>query len=188
MAKKAKPAETPREGVNTRITRELRDKLDAAAAQSGRSVGSEIERRLERSFSVKAEILELFQDEATSTALSAIALSWYSFKIITNRDWYEDVSTLLTAQAAAQTILSHFKSLSGESISGASEKISPEEVPNIISLGALLGEVTRDRIKNRPGDKALPSAVALAETVFGLPQDRAAAPKQKNSRQKTQSA
>ena len=78
--------------------------------------------------------------------------------------------------------------MSGETISGASENISPAEVPNIISLGVLLGEVTRDRIKNRPGDTALPATVALAETVFGLPQDQEAKPKAKNSRQKTQNA
>lgn len=53
---KSKPAETPRKGVNTRITDELRAMLEAAATESGRSVGAEIERRLADSFKPQPDL------------------------------------------------------------------------------------------------------------------------------------
>ncbi|TXN14696.1 hypothetical protein FV219_03250 [Methylobacterium sp. WL122] len=50
MGKKSEPAESPRKGVNTRITDELRAKIEKSAAHTNRTVGSDIEHRLEASF------------------------------------------------------------------------------------------------------------------------------------------
>lgn len=50
MGKKSLPAETPRKGVNTRITDDLRTRLEASAQENNRTLGSEIEHRLELSF------------------------------------------------------------------------------------------------------------------------------------------
>jgi hypothetical protein len=44
--------------LTTRITSELRGALDTAAAQSGRSLGQEVERRLRRSFDEEQRIIE----------------------------------------------------------------------------------------------------------------------------------
>jgi hypothetical protein len=52
--KRGRPALPPEEGkrfpLNTRTTKELKERIEAAASQSGRSVAQEVERRLEQSF------------------------------------------------------------------------------------------------------------------------------------------
>lgn len=110
MAKKSKPAEVPREGVNTRITRELRDKLDAAAAASGRSVGSEIERRLERSFVPDTAILlEWAGDHKTLSIMTTMLNAWKMLSMATNKPWHDDVDSIEAARHAANLIIDLFK-------------------------------------------------------------------------------
>lgn len=50
MGRRQDKADTPRHGVNTRIRDDLRAKLDQAAIKNDRTLGNEIERRLEASF------------------------------------------------------------------------------------------------------------------------------------------
>ena len=53
--------------LNMRTTKELRDKIEAAARQSGLSLVQEVERRLERSF--QREDQQQLMEQAATTAL-----------------------------------------------------------------------------------------------------------------------
>ena len=82
MPRKAKPTtEAPlseREGkrypLNIRTTRETREKLEAAAARSGRSLAQEMEARLERSFDFEHWLDRAFAEgtQAINTAVQMI--------------------------------------------------------------------------------------------------------------------
>ena len=48
--------------MSFRLTPELRAKLEATASKAGRSLSSEVEHRLERSFLLEALILDRFKD------------------------------------------------------------------------------------------------------------------------------
>ncbi|GJE14439.1 hypothetical protein FOHLNKBM_5514 [Methylobacterium longum] len=63
MVKKSEPAETPRKGMSMRLADDLRTKLEWSAAHSNRTVGSDIEHRLNASFKL---------DFVNSTGLSAL--------------------------------------------------------------------------------------------------------------------
>ena len=74
MARKRVPA-GKRYPLNMRTTRELRDRIEAAARASGRSLVQEVEYRLERSFQtddltkeMKASIQEAIEESWTSLA------------------------------------------------------------------------------------------------------------------------
>jgi hypothetical protein len=179
-----KPRRVP---VSTKITPDLRDRLDTAAQNAGRTLGNEIERRLEQSCRLKPEHMELLQDERTITALIAIAVSWENLATITGKQWYEDVNTLLAAQAAAHSIMGYFKGLDGSSISGSPDKISPEMSNNIVAVGSLLAELTRDMIKKQPEDRVLSALAALSQTVFGTAIASEKEASEKNNRQKAHS-
>lgn len=58
MPKRSEAAPTPRKGINTRITDDLREQLEAAAETSGRSLGAEIEHRLLASFAAQPATVE----------------------------------------------------------------------------------------------------------------------------------
>ena len=144
MAKKAKPADIPREGVNTRITRELRDKLDEAAAKSGRSVGSEIERRLENSFLIPEEFYRLLENKATSRVLWLIAQSWEVLEILMEKRWYEDQDTLAAAKSSAAAIVG---ALQPQTVLPA---IPPTELLNIRDIDLeLIGKRSSEFITSR---------------------------------------
>lgn len=63
MVKKSEPADTPRKGMSMRLAEDLRSKLEWSAAHSNRTVGSDIEHRLNASFKL---------DFVNSTGLSAL--------------------------------------------------------------------------------------------------------------------
>jgi hypothetical protein len=64
MAERSKRIEGDvRQGVNTRITSSLRGQLEAAAKDAGRSLGAEIERRLEQSFAPADDLRQVIREE-----------------------------------------------------------------------------------------------------------------------------
>jgi hypothetical protein len=170
MAKKAKPAEVPREGVNTRITRDLREKLDAAAAAAGRSTGSEIERRLERSFRFRDELLDVLADPRTLNAAVVIAMTWMDFEDTTGLPWYKNRETLLAAQSSAMSVLSSWRSADGETIE------RPEDAERVRDerdkMARMLGITLADRMKHRVSKRDVPEEVhgvisSLGANLFG---------------------
>lgn len=175
-----KPRRVP---VSTKITPELRDRIDAAATAAGRTLGNEIERRLERSTRFKEELLDILEDERTLVAAAAIAISWSSIETITGRKWYSSVDTLLAAQASAHSVMGIMRAEDGNSISGAPEKINQDQSANIIALGSALAETTRNLIKGLPNEGAANTAIALAEIAFGHPPEEQLAQAKKKSRQ-----
>ncbi|MCJ2042972.1 Arc family DNA-binding protein [Methylobacterium sp. J-078] len=169
MAKKSKVAEVPREGVNTRITKDLREKLDAAAEAGGRSVGSEIERRLERSFKFKEELLALLEDERTFHAVAAIALTWMEIETITGRKWYDSHKTLIAAQAAAGSVVGSIRGADGSTASKAADgpELSEEIVSQLRLLGMLNFEKVRRRTKKEDSISTIDeAAILLGSTLF----------------------
>jgi len=171
MAKKSKPAEIPREGVNTRITKELREKLDAAATAAGRSTGSEIERRLERSFRIKDELLALFEDERTLHAVSAIAMTWIALENATGKPWYHNKDTIEAAQHAAHSIVGMLKPARDAAVVSETEKAVDEVAKSEAKrrLGMLLAEHVRRRIRRDPFDDDIDAAaISIADSLFDI--------------------
>lgn len=90
MPKRATP-DGPGERVAllSRTTIELRQKLEQAAAQSGRSLGQEVERRLERSF----DFDYLMGDNETALVLRSIANAVQRFEKASGKSWVRDSET-----------------------------------------------------------------------------------------------
>ena len=63
MLKKVADGAGKRVPLNMRTTQDLRSKLDAAAAASGRSLAQEVELRLERSFDAAADQRAIIREE-----------------------------------------------------------------------------------------------------------------------------
>jgi hypothetical protein len=168
MAKKSKVAEVPREGVNTRITKELREKLDAAAEAGGRSVGSEIERRLERSFKFKEELLSLLDDERTFHAAATIALTWLELETITGRKWYDNHKTLIAAQASAASVVGAIRGTDGSTANKPADgpDLNAEIVNQLRLLGSLNFEKLRRIKKQDPSSTISEAASLLGATLF----------------------
>jgi hypothetical protein len=77
MARKPKPASGKRYPLNMRTTRELRERIIAAAHTSGRSLVQEVEYRLERSF--EKEDQQKLAEQAATTALQRAGFPFVPF-------------------------------------------------------------------------------------------------------------
>jgi hypothetical protein len=73
MARKPNPEAGKRHPMNMRTTRELRERIIAAAHASGRSLVAEVEYRLERSFEKENEA-RLIEAVATAAATAAFKM------------------------------------------------------------------------------------------------------------------
>lgn len=173
MARKSKAAEIPREGVNTRITKDLREKLEAAASAAGRSVGSEIERRLETSFKFKEELLALFEDEKTFSAVCAVAMTWISLENVIGRPWYSDKDTLEVAKVSAASIIGALKTTSPAPPPAEGSALDDDaRAAARIHLGVLLSGKVQRMARKQPVDSGWDDALAAlgGELFSDLPE------------------
>lgn len=90
--------------LTTRITGDLRDALDVAAAQSGRSLGQEVERRLRRSFDEDQRIIETLGGRENYAILRLISCVLDSH----GGDWRVDEANFDYIIAAAVLVLRLF--------------------------------------------------------------------------------
>ncbi len=118
MGKKSEPADTPRKGVNTRITDELRRRLDAAAEASGRSVGAEIEHRLEASFDADAFFSRggfsyVRSNKAPAALFGALAEAFQEISAVARERGFSEIETR-EALATAMDVVKHYHLWTGD--------------------------------------------------------------------------
>ncbi|MCC0809120.1 hypothetical protein FPV16_23455 [Methylobacterium sp. W2] len=152
--------------VSTKILPDLKERLESEASAGGRTLGSEIERRLEGSFKYRSEHLALFEDERTFHALCAIAATWMTIEDVSGRPWYSNKGTIKTAKHAVDAILDMMKAENPiEPPKGLLEFALQDAAQR--ELGERVAGRIREKIKRLPAndenDKAI---VGLAGDLF----------------------
>ncbi len=94
-----------RKTLSTRITSELRDRLDKSADESGRSLSQEIEFRLEQSFRDEDARYREFGDKSLYMIMRWFALTIAAAQQITEKPWKKDRETFRIATNALWTML-----------------------------------------------------------------------------------
>jgi len=114
-----------RKTTSTRITPELRVKIDGAAEQSERSLAQEIEFRLEQSFAKEKSQAE-FSDEKvravyapfgkpeTFLVARLLANAIHTIEAVTGKNWMDDPEAHRQTQEACKNILDAFRPPGGE--------------------------------------------------------------------------
>ncbi len=114
-----------RKTTSTRITPELRAKLDAAAEQSKRSLAQEVEFRLEQSFAEEKSQAE-FSDAAvravyapfgkleTFLVARLLANAIHTIEAVSGKNWMDDPEAHRQTQEACKTILDSFRPSDGK--------------------------------------------------------------------------
>lgn len=98
-------ADGRRHSLNTRTTKQLRDRLEAAATASGRSLAQEVEARLEKSFAEEDILLRVFGTPHDMLLLRTIAAALSQIQGTTGTLWSRDRETLRQCQMAVEQIL-----------------------------------------------------------------------------------
>ncbi len=112
QTKRKRPGRPPRgeyvdkrKTLSTRITSELRDRLDKSADESGRSLSQEIEFRLEQSFRAEDAYYREFGDKSLYMTMRWFALTLDEAQQITEKPWKKDEETFGIAANALWTML-----------------------------------------------------------------------------------
>ena len=111
--KKARPPGRPPKGefhdkrktLSTRITAGLRDQLEEAATESGRSLSQEIELRLMQSFEKEESRWREFGDSRLFYLCRAFAMSIRLEEAKTKKSMFEDAETFMAASEAVDTTM-----------------------------------------------------------------------------------
>ena len=112
QTKRKRPGRPPRgeyvdkrKTLSTRITSELRDRLDKSADESGRSLSQEIEFRLEQSFRDEKALYREFGDKSLYMTMRWFALTLDEAQQFTEKPWKKDRETLGIAIKALYRML-----------------------------------------------------------------------------------
>ncbi len=100
-----------RKTLSTRITSDLRDRLDKSADESGRSLSQEIEFRLEQSFRAEDAYYREFGDKSLYKTMRWFALTLDEAQQITEKPWKKDEETFEIASKALWTMLQKRKGM-----------------------------------------------------------------------------
>ncbi len=166
MAKKAKQARgkrgrpplPPGEGklfpLNMRTTKEIRDRLAAAAQESGRSRSQEVEYRLSRSFQDEEARYQTFEDKATFRLMKLLAAAKGLAESRTGKSMDGDVETFRAVKVAINSILDWFEpepsgDLANKLASGDRSLASMEVARSVVSqqIGEAAAEVLWQRLE-----------------------------------------
>jgi hypothetical protein len=136
MGKKSEPAETPRKGVNTRITDDLRLRLEKSAAHSNRTVGSDIEHRLEASFKLdfvnEGGLGALLQNKAALDFISHVGAVMDRVLEVSRDRKFSEIETRKALRSAMAVLVSKHLWM-GEDVPAASvdhgNKIKSKDLP-----------------------------------------------------------
>lgn len=93
--------------ISTRITQELRDRIEAAAKKSGRSLSQEMETRLRRTFREEDELAKQFGSPEAARVFQALAVTLNMIRNPENpeADWLHDPYAFALAADAIHTTL-----------------------------------------------------------------------------------
>ena len=113
LARRGRPPLAETEGkrsvLNARVTRETRQRLQEAAANSGRSLSQEIEFRLERTFAQDDARYEDFGGEIHHRFFRVLADTGQIIGDQSGRDWFEDGEAYDQWIAAVALLLGQFR-------------------------------------------------------------------------------
>ncbi len=101
MPRKAVDGAVRMQSLNLKTTQELRDKMEKAAAESGRALTHEVEARLNRSF----EYDYLMGESETALVVRAIGAAVRRFEVTSGKQWTEDKDTQEAAFEAVTRIV-----------------------------------------------------------------------------------
>ena len=109
QTKRKRPGRPPRgeyvdkrKTLSTRITSELRDRLDKSADESGRSLSQEIEFRLEQSFRDQKALYREFGGQENYNIMRFLALIPHFAEAMTRQPWREDRETFRIVMKAIE--------------------------------------------------------------------------------------
>ena len=127
--------------IATRVSTDLRDKLDRARQEHPRtwSLSQEIEHRLRLSFDEDEQIKNLFGSIETYAVARLFAEILNQVEGMTHRHWAEDGFTVLAASQAINDVLIEFRAGDDEAVPGHIAKYikSPNEAGEAIAGGVL---------------------------------------------------
>ena len=121
---KLPPGEGKQSPLNMRTTRELRERLEGAAADSGRSLTQEVEHRLKQSFSDHDARLQGFGSEGRLKFLRALARAVDMVELTTGKDAFTDP---ITAEGAYELMTEMLDAAFSVRPGGPIDKVSPTE-------------------------------------------------------------
>lgn len=109
VQKRGRPPLPPGEGkkvpLNMRTTRKVRDRLEAAAIDTGRSLTQEVEYRLQRSFEDEDAIFESFSGEHTYRLMKLLGAAVGVTENTTGKQWNQDAKTFASVEGTIDLIL-----------------------------------------------------------------------------------
>ena len=181
-----RPAKNPALGkrINAmfRLNEATRDRLMAAAEQSGRSMSEEIERRIDRSFEDIDLMLAYFGKPETLKLAHAIAMLARTVEARTGLDWTKDAQTKADLSGAISRFFDIYFYEQGEENSVSSAPLKKlgdlaHGLPAAESVAAALGLKSRQR-EEMDAFLATPEGrAALERFMAGKPQSDTSAPK-----------
>ena len=127
--------------LNMRTTKEIRDKIEAAAEASGRSLAQEVEYRVEHSFRDEEALYEQFGDETTYNLMRWFALTLKLTQQMTQKSWKTDSKTFLIAMEAIKTIPIKTIRMRGELMDDLSKKSQASIEADGIEIAERISEI-----------------------------------------------
>ncbi len=143
---KLPPGEGKRVPLNMRTTRELRERLEKEAADSGRSLTQEVEHRLKQSFSDPDARLQGFGSEDRLKLLRSLALAVDMVEATTGKDIFTDAET---AEVGYKVMIGLLDGIFGARPGGPLDTVTPTEGQEAIirdPLARSLDQNIRDSI------------------------------------------
>ena len=155
------PGEGKRYPLNMRTTRKVRDMLEAAAGQSGRSLTQEVEFRLEQSLRDEEARYESFGGRHNYSLMRVLGSAIAAAETIKGTTWVEDLDLFREVRSIVLTILVAYEIAVRESPSPSRADERPD-LKDVMS--ALAGQQGGD-----PGDNPLvPLAKAIRESLIEI--------------------
>lgn len=149
MPKRVVPeGEGRRVPVMTRTTPEMRERLESAASASGRSLGQEVEYRLELSFLEKDLVERVIGAEHTAAFVRDVVTAASLIETYAERRWNEDRYTRTQVAAAiARLMASHLFDDHPEAIKALQDLASLPDGPGIAAADLVRGELDAEDFK-----------------------------------------
>ena len=143
-----------------RTTKDVRDRLDAAATESGRSLAQEVEFRLQKSFSNELTyrenmkyIFEQFEGEDNYCLLKLLAVALGSVEYETGKAWLNDKETYDQVHVAWTSILRRYGPERNQPTKPTTDPLQLGENIAGVLVNGLDGDRTRALLKKRGDPK-----------------------------------
>lgn len=132
MPQAADPNRARRRAINTKISDDLRSRIEASAARNGRTVSHEIEARLDGSFAEENVTTALFGDEGLASIAMTFAGIVRRVQQQTGKQFGEDAGTFAASTIGMSAVIRMYADLCGT--------VSDEEYPSLYSVGKTAAE------------------------------------------------